>query len=55
MTQGLVKEAGEFRSGDVGVFDGDVAVHIGARPQFVPQLMEDLFDWAKASELHPVL
>jgi Fic family protein len=55
MTQGLVKEAGMFRSGDVGVFDGEVAIHIGARPQFVPQLMEDLFAWAKASELHPVL
>ncbi|MCK9524467.1 MAG: Fic family protein [Limnochordia bacterium] len=55
MTQGLVKEAGKFRSGDVGVFDGDVAMHIGARPQFVPGLMNDLFAWAKASELHPVL
>jgi Fic family protein len=55
MTQGLEKEAGKFRSGDVGVFDGDVVVHIGARPQFVPQLMEDLFAWAKMSELHPVL
>ena len=55
MTQGLVKEAGIFRSGDVGVLDGDKVVHIGARPQFVPHLMEDLFGWAKASELHPVL
>ncbi|MDR2891881.1 MAG: Fic family protein [Deltaproteobacteria bacterium] len=55
MTQGLVTESGRFRSGDVGVFSGDVAVHIGARPQFVPQLMEDLFAWAKTSELHPVL
>lgn len=55
MTQGLVKEAGSFRSGDVGVFDGDVALHIGARPQFVPQLMDDLFNWAKQSELHPLL
>jgi Fic family protein len=55
MTQGLVEESGRFRSGDVGVFAGNVAVHIGARPQFVPQLMEDLFAWAKASELHPVL
>ena len=55
MTQGLVKESGKFRSGDVGVFDGGIAIHIGARPQFVPQLMEDLFCWAKASELHPVL
>jgi Fic family protein len=55
MSQGLVKEAGQFRSGDVGVFAGDRAVHIGARPQFVPQLMQDLFAWAKDSELHPVL
>ncbi|GHU21555.1 Fic family protein [Alphaproteobacteria bacterium] len=55
MTQGLVNEAGEFRSGDVGVFDGNVAIHMGARPQFVPQLIEDLFGWAKASELHAVL
>ena len=55
MTQGLVEDAGRFRSGDVGVFDGDVAVHIGARPQFVPQLMADLLAWAKTSELHPVL
>lgn len=55
MTNGLVKEAGRFRSKDVGVFDGDVAVHIGARPRFVPQLIEDLFGWAKESELHPCL
>jgi Fic family protein len=55
MTQGLVKESGRFRSGDVGVFDGNKPVHIGARPQFVPQLMEELFGWAKESELHPVL
>ncbi|MCL2122001.1 MAG: Fic family protein [Clostridiales bacterium] len=55
MTDGLLNESGVFRSGDVGVFDGDVAVHIGARPQFVPQLVEELFAWAKTSELHPVL
>jgi len=55
VTQGLLKESGTFRSGDVGVFDGGKAVHIGARPRFVPQLMADLFRWAKESELHPVL
>jgi Fic family protein len=55
MTGGLIKESGTFRSGDVGVFDGDVAVHMGARPQFVPGLMKELFEWAKESELHPVL
>ena len=55
MADGLVKESGTFRSGDVGVFDGDVVVHVGARPQFVPQLIEELFLWAKVTELHPVL
>jgi Fic family protein len=55
MTQGLVKESGKFRSGDVGVFDGNKPVHIGARPQFVPQLMKELFAWAQESELHSVL
>jgi Fic family protein len=55
MTQGLVQEAGSFRSGDVGVFDGDTAIHIGARPQFVPQLIDDLFTWAQQSDLHPLL
>jgi Fic family protein len=55
MTQGLIDESGKFRKGDVGVFDGEVAVHIGARPQFVLQLIDDLLAWARASELHPVL
>lgn len=55
MTDGLLAESGRFRSGNVGVFDGNMPVHIGARPEFVPSLMEDLFGWAKESELHPVL
>ena len=55
MTDGLVKESGRFRSGDVGVFDGDTVLHVGARPQFVPQLIEELFEWAKTTDLHPIL
>jgi Fic family protein len=55
MTQGLVKEAGEFRGGDIGVFGGETAIHVGARPQFMLELMNDLFDWVKDSDLHPVL
>ncbi|MDR0518504.1 MAG: Fic family protein [Clostridiales Family XIII bacterium] len=55
MTDGLVAESGVFRNGDVGVFDGDVVIHMGARPQFVPQLVSDLLAWAKKSELHPIL
>ena len=55
MTHGLVEESGSFRKGDVGVFDGDLVVHIGARPQFVSELVEELFTWAKSSDLHPGL
>ena len=55
ITHELIKESGIFRSGDVGVFEGTKAVHIGARSQFVPTLTEELFLWAKNSELHPVL
>ena len=55
MTQDLLDESGKFRRGDVGVFDGDRAVHVGARPQFVPRLVAELFAWARESDLHPVL
>jgi len=55
MTDGLVNESGIYRSGEVGVFDGDKIIHIGASARFVPRLMEELFSWAKESELHPVL
>ncbi|MDR2722778.1 MAG: Fic family protein [Cellulomonadaceae bacterium] len=55
LTQGLIKEAGQFRSGDVAVYEGDTPVHTGARPLFVPNLVSDLFTWARESDLHPVL
>ncbi len=55
MTQGLIREAGVFRSGDVAVYAGDAPVHVGARPQFVPGLVSDLFAWARETDVHPVL
>ncbi|MFT4258209.1 Fic family protein [Microbacterium sp.] len=55
LTQGLIEEVGRFRAGDVAVFEGDAQVHIGARPQFVPELIGGLFDWARTTNLHPVL
>ena len=55
MMDGLVSGAGQFRSEDVGVFKDMVPIHMGVRPQFVPGLINELFDWAKESDLHPVL
>ena len=52
LTQELIKHPGQFRLSDVGVYDtSGRVVHIGARPQFVPGLVEDLFTWAKNSDL----
>lgn len=52
MTRGLIQESGQFRSGDVGVYDsmGNV-IHIGARPQFVYTLIQELFDWANTEDV----
>ena len=40
---GLVRESGKYCSSDLGVFDGDVVAHVGARLPFVTQLTEELF------------
>ena len=53
MTRGLVVESGMFRTRPVGVVnqDGQV-VHLGTLPQYVPDLVVELLDWTKHSDLH---
>lgn len=51
----LVKEAGVFRSVGVGVFEGEHLIHAGTPPQYVPDLISDLFQWLKNSTLHPLI
>ena len=50
MMQGLVREAGEFRSRPVDVVDskGNV-LHFGTLPQYVSSLMEELIQWTENS------
>jgi Fic family protein len=55
MTTDLVKEAGRFRSQGVGVFAGTQLIHAGANYRFVPQLITDLFAWAKKTDVHPLI
>ena len=53
MTRGLVEESGVFRSRPVGVVDSEGNVlHFGTLPQYVPDLVMELLDWAKTSEVH---
>ncbi len=49
MMDGLVKEAGTFRSKGVGVFAGEQMIHAGSPANYVPELMQQLFDWLRKS------
>ena len=56
MTRGLVEESGVFRSRPVGVVDNEGNVlHFGTLPQYVPNLVMELLDWAKTSEVHMLI
>lgn len=51
----LVKEAGVFRFGNVGVFAGTQLIHTGSPANYVPELMNQLFDWLKKTKYHPLV
>ena len=55
MTEGLVKEAGRFRSGNVGVYAGDCLIHAGTPARYVPELVSQLMTWLKESKYHPLV
>jgi len=56
MTRGLVEESGEFRSRPVGVVDQDGHVlHFGTLPQYVPDLVIELLEWVKNSDIHMLI
>lgn len=53
MTRGLTEESGCFRSGPVGVVDkqGNI-LHFGTLPAYVPELVMELLDWCRSSDIH---
>jgi len=56
MTRGLVEESGVFRSRPVGVVDQEGHVlHFGTLPQYVPDLVMELLDWVKNSDIHMLI
>ena len=52
MMSGLVDDAGMFRKGGVGVFDGDKPIHIAPPADRVRDLMSDLFGWLENADDH---
>jgi len=57
MTRNLVKDSGEFRKGEEGVFKDDRCIFVAPPPRLVPQLIEELFSWMEAAkeEVHPLI
>ena len=56
LTQGLVEESGQFRSRPVGVVDSQGNIlHFGTLPQYVPDLVMELLDWVKTSQVHMLI
>lgn len=57
MTFLTLKDAGDFRSGDEGVFGGKTCIFMVPSPNMVPELMNNLFSWLNncKDELNPLI
>lgn len=52
----LTREAGMFRNGGVGIFAGEILVHMAPPAEHVPKLIKDLIEWTKeAMDVHPLI
>jgi Fic family protein len=55
MMTDLVRENGRYRSGGVGIFNGEQCVHMAPPAMRVPILMEDLLQWVRTTKTHPLI
>jgi Fic family protein len=51
----LVESSGRYRNKNVGVLKGSKVSHIAPKPNFVPKLVNNLFSWAKSTDLHELV
>ncbi len=53
---GLIKDAGKWRTTNVGVFQGSKIAHAAPQAKRVPELMDQLFAFAKSErQIHPLI
>ena len=57
MTNNILRESGEFRTSEEGVFNGEECIFMAPPAKFVPQLVSELFDWMKKNhnQVHPLI
>lgn len=57
MTKYVVEESGDFRRNEEGVFNGEQCIFMAPPARFVPQLMDELFNWMKEAQnsVHPLI
>ena len=55
LMRGLVDESGCYRTGGVGIFQGEKLVHMAPPASRVPYLMADLLAWLDKTDEHPLI
>lgn len=55
MLEGLVPDAGRFRSSAVGIAQGKHIVHLAPPAHLVPSLVKNLLGWLKRTDVHPLV
>jgi Fic family protein len=55
MMSDIIKSAGSYRKKGVGIHKGKEVVHVAPPAGRVPELMDDLLDWLKATDEHPLV
>ncbi|HEX2747214.1 MAG TPA: Fic family protein, partial [Verrucomicrobiales bacterium] len=55
LMSGLVKDAGRYRTGAVGIAQGEEIVHLAPPAARVPELMKDLLGWLKRTKVPPLV
>jgi len=50
LTKGLVSNPGKWRTGNIGVIDGSKVKHVAPKPNMVPGLISNLFNFLKSEK-----
>lgn len=51
----LIDDPGRYRSTSIGIMKGNEVIHIAPSASLVPSLMNDLFQWLKYTDDHPLI